>query len=91
LGFKEEIGCQSFLYPNESEVRKLLIFMIEKLPRDSDIGDQIETLLSKIAEEKKVTEFESKEFGQGIEVDGIQLPAAVDVDSLPKGLLFLIV
>jgi hypothetical protein len=63
--------------------------MVEKLPRDSDIGDQIETLLSKVAQEREDEELREAAFndanGSGMEVDGIKLPMAVDVDSLPKG------
>jgi len=33
LGFSGEIGYQSFLYPSEREVRSLLLFLTEKLPR----------------------------------------------------------
>lgn len=35
LGYKGDIGYQTFLYSNESEVRKLLMFLIEKLPKES--------------------------------------------------------
>lgn len=63
--------------------------MVEKLPRDSDVGDQIENLLSKIAQKKAANELEDEGGGyNGIEVDGIKLPFAVDVDSLPKGKRF---
>lgn len=33
MGFTGEIGYQSFLYPTESEVRRLLSFIIDKVPR----------------------------------------------------------
>ncbi|CAG7835882.1 unnamed protein product [Allacma fusca] len=84
LGYKEEIGCQSFLYPSEGDTRKLLIFMVEKLPRDidSEVGDKIEVLLSKIAKEAESKE--EDDFSSGIEVGGIRLPAAINVDALPK-------
>uniref|UniRef100_A0A1B6C265 CCDC22 N-terminal domain-containing protein n=1 Tax=Clastoptera arizonana TaxID=38151 RepID=A0A1B6C265_9HEMI len=36
LGYTGEIGYQTFLYPNEGDIRKVFIFLIEKLPRDSD-------------------------------------------------------
>ncbi|OXA51730.1 coiled-coil domain-containing protein 22 [Folsomia candida] len=88
IGYSEEIGCQSFLYPTEEETRKILIFMVEKLPRDSEVGDQIETLLSKIAVEKASNQFTDGSgdgyTNGGLQVDGIKLPIAVDVDSLPK-------
>ncbi|KAA0714072.1 Coiled-coil domain-containing protein 22 [Triplophysa tibetana] len=35
VGFKGEIGYQTFLYSNEPEIRSLLMFLVEKLPRES--------------------------------------------------------
>ncbi|KAM6925500.1 coiled-coil domain-containing protein 22 [Xenentodon cancila] len=35
IGYKGEIGYQTFLYSNESEIRSLLMFVVEKLPRES--------------------------------------------------------
>ncbi|XP_077984420.1 coiled-coil domain-containing protein 22 homolog [Glandiceps talaboti] len=35
IGYKGEIGYQTFLYSSETEIRKLLLFLIEKLPKDS--------------------------------------------------------
>uniref|UniRef100_A0A8C7MZZ1 Coiled-coil domain-containing protein 22 n=1 Tax=Oncorhynchus kisutch TaxID=8019 RepID=A0A8C7MZZ1_ONCKI len=35
LGYKGEIGYQTFLYSNEPEIRSLLMFLVEKLPRES--------------------------------------------------------
>lgn len=74
------------MYPTESETRKILIFLVEKLPRDidSDVGDKIEVLLAKMAQEEE-DEREFGDVGGGIVMDGIRLPAAVNVDSLPKG------
>jgi hypothetical protein len=62
--------------------------MVEKLPRDSEIGDQIDNMLSKIAQDKAANECEeeNEKYTNGTEVDGIRLPDAVNVDSLPKGL-----
>uniref|UniRef100_A0A4W3JWT9 Coiled-coil domain-containing protein 22 n=1 Tax=Callorhinchus milii TaxID=7868 RepID=A0A4W3JWT9_CALMI len=41
LGYQGEIGYQTFLYSNEPEIRRLLMFLVEKLPRDSaDTADQ---------------------------------------------------
>ncbi|XP_067646968.1 coiled-coil domain-containing protein 22 homolog [Eurosta solidaginis] len=34
LNYRGDIGYQTFLYPNEVDVRKLLMFLVEKLPRD---------------------------------------------------------
>lgn len=34
LGYKGEIGYQTFLYSNETEIRSLLMFLVEKLPRE---------------------------------------------------------
>ncbi|KAL3276290.1 hypothetical protein HHI36_024189 [Cryptolaemus montrouzieri] len=42
IGFKDEIGYQTLLYFNEVEIRRLLIFLIEKLPRDSETSIQTE-------------------------------------------------
>ncbi|XP_070553275.1 coiled-coil domain-containing protein 22 homolog [Ptychodera flava] len=38
IGYTGEIGYQTFLYSSETEIRKLLLFLIEKLPRDSSEG-----------------------------------------------------
>ena len=35
LGYRGEVGYQTFLYSNESDVRKVFMFLIEKIPRDS--------------------------------------------------------
>ncbi|XP_040918346.1 coiled-coil domain-containing protein 22 isoform X2 [Toxotes jaculatrix] len=41
IGYKGEIGYQTFLYSNEPEIRSLLMFMVEKLPRESaEASDQ---------------------------------------------------
>ncbi|XP_051964666.1 coiled-coil domain-containing protein 22 isoform X2 [Xyrauchen texanus] len=41
VGFKGEIGYQTFLYSNEPEIRSLFIFLVEKLPRESaEASDQ---------------------------------------------------
>ncbi|KAB5567454.1 hypothetical protein PHYPO_G00232960 [Pangasianodon hypophthalmus] len=41
LGYKGEIGYQTFLYSNEPEIRSLLMFLVEKLPRESaEVSDQ---------------------------------------------------
>ncbi|XP_062315523.1 coiled-coil domain-containing protein 22 [Osmerus eperlanus] len=41
LGYKREIGYQTFLYSNEPEIRSLLMFLVEKLPRESaEASDQ---------------------------------------------------
>ncbi|XP_062890839.1 coiled-coil domain-containing protein 22 isoform X1 [Mobula hypostoma] len=34
LGYEGEIGYQTFLYSNEQELRRLLMFLVERLPRD---------------------------------------------------------
>lgn len=36
LGFRGDIGYQTFLYSNVSEVRRVYMFLIEKLPKESD-------------------------------------------------------
>ncbi|XP_041952855.1 coiled-coil domain-containing protein 22 [Alosa sapidissima] len=41
LGYKGEIGYQTFLYSNEPEIRSLLMFLVERLPRESaEASDQ---------------------------------------------------
>ncbi|KAM9785812.1 coiled-coil domain-containing protein 22 [Neosynchiropus ocellatus] len=35
VGYRGEIGYQTFLYSNEPEIRSLLMFLVEKLPRES--------------------------------------------------------
>ncbi|XP_062975204.1 coiled-coil domain-containing protein 22 [Elgaria multicarinata webbii] len=41
LGYQGEIGYQTFLYSSEPEIRRLLLFLVEKLPRDaSEDADQ---------------------------------------------------
>jgi len=88
LGYKDEIGCQSFLYPNETETRKLLVFVVENLPRENDIGDKIDVMLSKLAENTKTESPEEDSFSNVIEIEGIRFPNAVDINALPKGLIF---
>lgn len=41
IGYKGEIGYQTFLYSNEPEIRALLMFLVERLPRASaEASDQ---------------------------------------------------
>lgn len=41
IGYKGEIGYQTFLYSNEPEIRSLLMCLVEKLPRESaEVSDQ---------------------------------------------------
>lgn len=35
LGFRGDLGYQSFLYGSESDIRNVMLFLIEKLPKDS--------------------------------------------------------
>lgn len=35
LGYQGELGYQTFLYSSEPDIRRLLIFLVEKLPRDA--------------------------------------------------------
>ena len=35
LGYNGDVGYQTFLYANISEVRKVFMFLIEKLPKES--------------------------------------------------------
>lgn len=36
IGYKGEIGYQTFLYSNVVELRKVLMFLIDKLPRETE-------------------------------------------------------
>ncbi|OAD59979.1 Coiled-coil domain-containing protein 22 like protein [Eufriesea mexicana] len=36
LGYKGDIGYQTFLYSSEADLRKVFMFLIEKLPKESD-------------------------------------------------------
>lgn len=38
LGYTGDVGYQTFLYSNEADVRKVFMFLIEKLPKDTDKG-----------------------------------------------------
>lgn len=41
IGYKGEIGYQTFLYSSETEIRSLLMFLVEKLPRENaEASDQ---------------------------------------------------
>lgn len=35
IGYRRDVGYQTFLYPSVTEVRRMLMFLIEKLPKDS--------------------------------------------------------
>ncbi|XP_033631896.1 coiled-coil domain-containing protein 22 homolog [Asterias rubens] len=37
LGYKGEMGYQTFLYSNESDIRRVLMFLVEKLPKDTAV------------------------------------------------------
>ncbi|XP_064481357.1 coiled-coil domain-containing protein 22 homolog [Ornithodoros turicata] len=36
LGFKGDLGYQTFLYSNETEMRRIFMFLFEKLPKESE-------------------------------------------------------
>ncbi|XP_075214040.1 coiled-coil domain-containing protein 22-like [Lycorma delicatula] len=36
LGYAGEMGYQTFLYPTDTELRKIFIFLLEKLPKEAD-------------------------------------------------------
>ena len=41
LGYRGEIGYQTFLYSNETEIRKVFIFLVEKLPKAAaDVAEE---------------------------------------------------
>ena len=35
MGYRGEIGYQTFLYSNETDIRKVFIFLVEKLPKET--------------------------------------------------------
>ena len=35
MGYRGEIGYQTFLYSNEADIRKVFIFLVEKLPKET--------------------------------------------------------
>ena len=35
IGYRGEIGYQTFLYSNEADIRKVFMFLVEKLPKES--------------------------------------------------------
>ena len=56
--YKADLGYETFLYSNDTEIRRLLMFLVEKLPRtrqDSDDGEvhQKSSLKSSIASEMR--------------------------------------
>lgn len=56
LGYKNEIGYQTFLYSNEPDMRRLLMFLIEKLPKDSSQqDDRSKSKSSKKSKEENLT------------------------------------
>ncbi|RWS23064.1 coiled-coil domain-containing protein 10-like protein, partial [Leptotrombidium deliense] len=52
MGYKADLGYQTFLYGSDVELRRLLLFLIEKLPKDeiqvSPVADGQETVLQRI-------------------------------------------
>jgi hypothetical protein len=36
LGYSGDIGYQTFLYSSETDVRRVFVFLIEKLPKESE-------------------------------------------------------
>lgn len=48
LGYRGDIGYQTFLYSSEIDLRRVFMFLIEKLPKDSDKDNGV--LLSKYDE-----------------------------------------
>ncbi|KAK3880981.1 hypothetical protein Pcinc_014557 [Petrolisthes cinctipes] len=37
VGYPGDVGYQSLLYPNETDIRKIFMFLIEKLPKDTAV------------------------------------------------------
>jgi hypothetical protein len=36
LGYSGDIGYQTFLYSGETDIRRVFVFLIEKLPKESE-------------------------------------------------------
>lgn len=65
LGFRGDIGYQTILYCNEIEVRRVLMFLLERLPREADADIPIQQTgyvynLTKRIEEKVKLSLEKK-------------------------------
>jgi hypothetical protein len=41
LGYPSDVGYQAFLYPNAQETRSLLVFLLDKLPRNNSEADSL--------------------------------------------------
>ena len=39
LGYTEEVGFNNFLYPNAKDTRKLLLYLVDAMPRSEATGD----------------------------------------------------
>jgi len=35
LGYRGDVGYQTFLYSNEADLRRVFLFLLEKLPKES--------------------------------------------------------
>lgn len=54
-GYPGDVGYQSLLYPNEAELRRILMFLIEKLPKDTTaVSDEPINKASLIHQEVKL-------------------------------------
>ena len=53
LGF-QDLGYHTFLYSNESDLRSLFMFLIDKLPKDNDIDKDFEP--SEISTREKISQ-----------------------------------
>ena len=59
LGYKGEIGYQTFLYSNEAEVRRVFMFLIEKLPKEA--SEAVEEVLGRWIKPSKPYDYEIHE------------------------------
>ena len=39
VGYRDNVGYQTFLYSSETDIRKIFMFLIEKLPRKEGLKD----------------------------------------------------
>lgn len=47
MGYTGEVGYQTFLYSNEADLRRVLMFLIERLPKEGQTDKLIQEPTSK--------------------------------------------
>lgn len=49
MGYTGEVGYQTFLYSNEADLRRVFMFLIERLPKDGQAEKVVQEPSSKSA------------------------------------------